>query len=57
MAEGLICYPMGGTVDGRHGDHVVLAPPYIVETGHIEELTDKLSRAIDAALAEVHGAA
>ena len=29
-ARGLACYPMGGTIDGRHGDHVILAPPYIV---------------------------
>ena len=27
FARGLICYPMGGTVDGLHGDHVLLAPP------------------------------
>ncbi len=27
MAKGLMCYPMGGTIDGQHGDHILLAPP------------------------------
>jgi len=51
MARGLMCYPMGGTIDGRLGDHVLLAPPYIVTSDEIGELTDKLGQAIDAALA------
>ena len=33
MARGLAVYPMGGTIDGTRGDHVLLAPPYIVEAG------------------------
>jgi hypothetical protein len=31
MARGLMCYPMGGTVDGQRGDHLLLAPPFIVD--------------------------
>lgn len=50
FARGLICYPMGGTVDGLHGDHVMLAPPYIIDNSHRDEMTDKLAQAIDAAL-------
>ena len=50
MARGLMCYPMGGTIDGRQGDHVLLAPPYIISTEEIGELTDKLGAAIEAAL-------
>ncbi len=42
---GLFCYPMGGTIDGVHGDHVLLAPPFILEDDHIGEITDKLSKA------------
>ncbi|WP_428644855.1 aspartate aminotransferase family protein [Roseibium sp.] len=42
---GLICYPMGGTIDGIAGDHVLLAPPFILEDAHIGEITDKLDRA------------
>ncbi|MEX0319113.1 MAG: aspartate aminotransferase family protein [Ruegeria sp.] len=50
LAEGLICYPMSGTRDGKHGDHILLAPPFIIEEAQIGELVDKLSRAIDASL-------
>ena len=48
---GLICYPMAGTRDGRQGDHVLLAPPFIIDEAQIGELTDKLATAIDRALA------
>ncbi|MCC5968563.1 MAG: aspartate aminotransferase family protein [Pararhodobacter sp.] len=51
MDEGLICYPMGGTIDGMHGDHILLAPPFILTEDQIGELTGKLSRAIERALA------
>ncbi len=50
MAEGLMCYPMGGTIDGKLGDHVLLAPPFIIEEPQLEELVEKLSRAIERAL-------
>ncbi len=48
--NGLICYPMGGTVDGREGDHVLLAPPFIMEEDQVDELVGKLSMAFDEAL-------
>ena len=47
---GLICYPMGGTVDGKQGDHVLLAPPFIIDTGHIDEIVGKLDTAIKTTL-------
>ena len=47
MNAGLICYPMGGTIDGRHGDHVLLAPPYIIADAQIDELVDKLALAVE----------
>lgn len=47
---GLICYPMSGTIDGRSGDHILLAPPFIIEDTQIDELTDKLETAIAAVL-------
>ena len=53
FARGLICYPMGGTVDGRHGDHVLLAPPYIIDSSHCAEITEKLSQAVEAAVAGI----
>lgn len=47
---GLICYPMAGTRDGRLGDHVLLAPPFILSDDQIGELTDKLGQAFDCAI-------
>ncbi|MCC7080805.1 MAG: aspartate aminotransferase family protein [Burkholderiales bacterium] len=49
MKLGLLCYPMGGTLDGMRGDHVLIAPPYIVSDGQLDELADKLGRAVDVA--------
>ncbi|MDE9449811.1 aspartate aminotransferase family protein [Aliiroseovarius sp. Z3] len=46
FANGLICYPMGGTIDGRQGDHVLIAPPFIITDDQIDELVDKLSKTI-----------
>ncbi|WP_069384794.1 aspartate aminotransferase family protein [Halomonas caseinilytica] len=42
MDEGLMCYPMGGTLDGQRGDHILLAPPFILEESHLDEIVDKL---------------
>ncbi|WP_170412758.1 aspartate aminotransferase family protein [Ruegeria atlantica] len=50
LAEGLICYPMSGTRDGRLGDHILLAPPFIIEDAQIDELVGKLGRAISASI-------
>jgi adenosylmethionine-8-amino-7-oxononanoate aminotransferase len=50
FAEGLICYPMSGTIDGKTGDHILLAPPFIVEDAQLDELTDKLDTAISAVI-------
>ena len=47
---GLICYPGGGTVDGRAGDHVLLAPPYIVDRSAIDQIVDLLETAINDAV-------
>jgi adenosylmethionine-8-amino-7-oxononanoate aminotransferase len=41
---------MGGTLDGVRGEHVLLAPPYIIEPPQIAEILDKLERAVRAAL-------
>jgi adenosylmethionine-8-amino-7-oxononanoate aminotransferase len=52
MARGLMVYPMGGTIDGVRGDHVLLAPPFIVTEADLAEITGRLAEAIDAALSE-----
>jgi adenosylmethionine-8-amino-7-oxononanoate aminotransferase len=53
MREGLCVYPMGGTIDGQRGDHVLLAPPLIVREPDIDEIVARLRRAIDNAISEV----
>jgi adenosylmethionine-8-amino-7-oxononanoate aminotransferase len=50
LAEGVAIYPMGGTIDGRQGDHVIVAPPYIATAADIDEIVDRLGHAIDTAL-------
>jgi len=50
MARGLMVYPMGGTVDGARGDHVLLAPPFIIDSGAIDTIVERLGEAIDAAI-------
>ncbi len=47
MSEGLVCYPMQGTIDGARGDHVLLAPAYIITEAQVDELVEKLARAIE----------
>ncbi len=51
MRIGLMVYPMGGTIDGARGDHILLAPPFIVSAGHVEAIVERLGDALDAALA------
>ena len=53
MARGLMVYPMGGTVDGVEGDHILLAPPFIIDASHVDAIVERLAGALDAALAHV----
>ncbi len=53
FAEGLVCYPMPGTRDGRNGDHVLLAPPFIATEDELSDAFDALGRTIDTVLAGV----
>jgi adenosylmethionine-8-amino-7-oxononanoate aminotransferase len=50
MAKGLMVYPMGGTIDGRRGDHVLIAPPFIVTADNIDTIVERLGDAVDMAL-------
>src|SRR5262249_12124443 len=51
MARGLLVYPMGGTIDGERGDHVLLAPPFIVTEPDLAIIVDPAAAATDAAIA------
>ncbi len=50
MARGLMLYPMGGTVDGRQGDHVLLAPPFIASDSELAIISERFHAALDAAI-------
>ncbi|MGY4306939.1 adenosylmethionine-8-amino-7-oxononanoate aminotransferase [Bradyrhizobium sp. USDA 4369] len=54
--RGLICYPGGGTIDGQRGDHILLAPPFIVTQSDIDRIIDILFPAIDDATADAKAA-
>jgi adenosylmethionine-8-amino-7-oxononanoate aminotransferase len=53
LARGLACYPSGGTADGKSGDHVLLAPPYIASAQDIDMIVDRLGAAVDAVVNEI----
>jgi adenosylmethionine-8-amino-7-oxononanoate aminotransferase len=49
MARGLLVYPAGGTIDGARGDHVLIAPPFIIDAAAIDTVVERLGDAVDAA--------
>jgi adenosylmethionine-8-amino-7-oxononanoate aminotransferase len=51
MALGLMVYPMGGTIDGARGDHVLIAPPFVATETDLDRIVDRLAAATSAALA------
>jgi len=50
LGNGLVCYPTAGTADGIDGDHVILAPPFIISDGEIDLAIALLARSIDQTL-------
>ena len=50
MTRGLMCYPMGGTIDGARGDHVLLAPPFIIDAPQIDQVVELLVQTLDVVL-------
>ncbi|MEK6204791.1 MAG: aminotransferase class III-fold pyridoxal phosphate-dependent enzyme, partial [Amylibacter sp.] len=48
--NGLICYPMSGTRDGQIGDHILMAPPFIISDAEMTELVDKLDKTFEQTL-------
>ncbi len=53
MKKGLMVYPMGGTIDGRNGDHILLAPPFIATENDISEIVSRLTDTINAATVSI----
>jgi adenosylmethionine-8-amino-7-oxononanoate aminotransferase len=54
MEQGLMVYPMSGTVDGKNGDHILLAPPFVATESDLAAITTRLHIAIDAAISSCH---
>ena len=52
MTRGLMVYPSGGTADGTAGDHVLIAPPFIIDAATVNEIVERLGDSIDAATAD-----
>lgn len=50
MQEHLMCYPMSGTLDGKNGDHILLAPAFIIDESHVAEIVIRLANTIDKVL-------
>jgi adenosylmethionine-8-amino-7-oxononanoate aminotransferase len=48
--RGLLIYPSGGTIDGRSGDHILLAPPYNVTDSELDMIVDLLAETVSAVL-------
>lgn len=53
MANGLCVYPGHGTADGRSGDHILIAPPFIVDGETIDEIVERLGKSVDETIAEL----
>jgi adenosylmethionine-8-amino-7-oxononanoate aminotransferase len=53
FARGLAIYPMGGTIDGMRGNHVIIAPSYIATAGDIAAIVERLGDSVDAACRKV----
>jgi len=54
MDNGLLCYPGAGTVDGKLGHHILIAPAYIVEQTDLDFLVDTLAKSIDQVFAAIN---
>ena len=57
MSRGLMVYPMGGTIDGANGDHVLLAPPFIASRAELDTIVERFASALDAAATAMKRAA
>ena len=57
LEAGLMCYPMGGTIDGSRGDHVLIAPPFIATREDLDMIVDRLAAAIESTTGALERAA
>lgn len=50
LENGLICYPVNGTIDGTRGDVVIISPPYNASDAVLDELITRLENGLNQAL-------
>ena len=53
MANGMLCYPSGGSADTNEGDHIMLAPPLIITSEEVNEIVDLVERTLNETLAKI----
>ena len=54
MDNGLLCYPGAGSVDGKQGHHILIAPAFIIQSADLDFLVDTLATSIDQVLASIN---
>jgi len=54
MKQGLLCYPMGGTLDGQNGDHILLAPPFIISESQVHDIATLVTSVIETVTNDIN---
>jgi hypothetical protein len=55
MENGLMCYPMGGTVDGKQGDHIMFAPPFVINQAQVDDMLERFDKAFSSVMKALGG--
>ena len=53
LKNGLLIYPGSGAVDGHRGDHILVAPPFVIQKSGIDDIVSILGQSIAEVEAEV----
>lgn len=46
LESGLLCYPLGGTIDGKLGEHVLFAPPFVISEDEVQQVVSMFARVL-----------
>jgi len=47
LEKNVLVYPGQGTVDGVRGDHLLLAPPFIINEAECKQITNAVQYALE----------
>lgn len=53
LKNGLLIYPGSGEVEGRRGDHILVAPPFVIQKDEIDKMVSILGQSIAEVEAEL----